>query len=58
MLATIGIVDCTFCRVGLHPSRFHSCVWETASLHVYLHFDGAERNEDVTVFLSPTVGSA
>ena len=32
VLATIGIVDCTFRRVGLRPSRFHSCVWGTAVL--------------------------
>ena len=32
VLATIGIVDCTFHCVGLRLSRFHSCVWGTAVL--------------------------
>ena len=32
VLATTGIVDCTFRRVGLCPSHFDSCVWWTAVL--------------------------
>ena len=30
VLATIGIVDCTFRRIGLHPSCSRCCVWGTA----------------------------
>jgi hypothetical protein len=30
VLATIGIVDCTFRPVDLRSSRFHSCVWGKA----------------------------
>ena len=52
MLATIGIVDCTFRRIGLHPSRFHFCVWGTAFLLLSWL---AERNENITVFLTATV---
>ena len=47
VLATIGMVDCIFRRVGLHPSRFHFRAWGTA---VLFSVDGAEWNENVTVF--------
>ena len=42
VLATIGIVNCTFRRVGLRSSHFHSCVWETAVL-LPSRWDGTER---------------
>ena len=42
MLATIGIVDCIFRRVGLRPSRFHSWAWETA-VSLPSEWDGTER---------------
>ena len=44
MLATIGIVDRIFRRVGLRPSRFHSYAWGTA---VSLP---SERDGSITVF--------
>ena len=40
MLATIGIVNCIFHRVG--PSRFHSCAWGTA-VSLPSERDGTER---------------
>ena len=41
-----------FRRIGLRPSRFHSCVWEWP---FYFRLDGAEWNENVTVFLTATM---
>ena len=42
MLATIGIVDGIFRRVGLRPSRFHSCAWGMA-VSLPSERDGTER---------------
>ena len=42
MLATIGIVDCIFRRIGRHPSRFHFCAWGTA-VSLPSERDGTER---------------
>ena len=41
VLATIRMVDCTFHCISLHPSCFHSCVWEPP---FYFCLDGAERH--------------
>ena len=50
MLATIGIVDCIFRRVGLRPF-----ILVYGEQPFYFRLDGAEQNENVTIFLSPTV---
>ena len=42
VLATIGIVDCIFRRIGRHPSRFHFCAWGTA-VSLPSERDGTER---------------
>ena len=52
MLATIGIVDSIFRRVGLCPSRFHSWAWGTA-VSLPSERDGTEWKRHR--FFTPTV---
>ena len=52
MLATIGIVDCIFRRVGLRPSHFHSCVWGTAVLLPFQR-GGTERKRLPGLLVAP-----
>ena len=53
MLATIGIVDGTFRRVGFRRARpISSLVYGERPFYMYFHLDRAEWNENVT---SPTV---
>ena len=55
MLATIGMVDCIFRRVA---SARPVSILVHGERPFHFRLDGAERNENVTVFLSPTVGAA
>ena len=49
MLATIGIVDCTFRCIGLLPSHSLLVYGEQP---FYFRLDETERNENVTIFFT------
>ena len=53
MLATIGIVDCIFRHVGLHPSR---SILVHGERPFYFRLNGVEQNENVTFFCLVLVG--